>query len=114
MINKKYFFLAIFLSLNFILMNSNSFFELEFRKIIFSILNLAIIEFFEFAALVLMFYVSVNINAFLLYLFTGVYFSRLLAIPAAIGGFLLVKRQIDYQRKEELKTIQHQQRSKQV
>lgn len=42
------------------------------------------------------------------------FFAWLFAIPAAIGGFLLVKKRIDIQRKEELKAIQQQQRSKQT
>ena len=38
---------------------------------------------------------------------------RVLAIPGAVIGFLLVKRNIESQRRQELKAIQQQQRSKQ-
>ena len=39
---------------------------------------------------------------------------RLFAIPSTICGFLMVKKHIDNQRRQELKAIQQEQRSKKL
>ena len=38
-------------------------------------------------------------------------FFRLIAIPTGLAGFVLVKKLVDKQRKEELKTLQQLERS---
>lgn len=41
-----------------------------------------------------------------------IFLCRIIALPAGLGGFVLVKKLVDKQRKEDLKALQKLERSK--